>query len=176
MLPPLINLVLIPSSHVCLMRNLASHALNLDMTSQLFPAQNWGRRLGRSPPRLSPVRNDPPVVHAATIVGVVVTLLVIAHHQSKRMKLPILPLRMMIHLLSLPMPVSDTITFFSLFTFPSACFRFRGYVRFWRIGTHGLYITLHNPIIVDFPRRLVATPSLLLIHSFGPFRAAPLPF
>ena len=46
-------------------------------------------------------------------------------------------------------------------------------VRFWRITTHGLYIPLRNLIVVDFPRRLVDTHSLVSIHSFGPFRAAP---
>src|SRR5882762_4594198 len=127
---PLINLVLIPSSHVSLMRNLASCVF---MTLQLFPAHSWGRRLGRSIPRLNPlpVRNNPPAVHVATIAVVAVTLLMIAHHQSKRVEMPILPLRMMIHLLNLPMPVTNTLPLFSLLTyFSSARFRFRGCVRF----------------------------------------------
>jgi hypothetical protein len=43
----------------------------------------------------------------------------------------------------------------------------------FRISTYGLFTILHNTIIVDFPRHLVVTHSLLPIHSFGPFCAAP---
>ena len=43
----------------------------------------------------------------------------------------------------------------------------------FRISTYGLFTTLHNMIIVDFLRRLVVTHSLVSIHLFGPFRAAP---
>jgi hypothetical protein len=46
----------------------------------------------------------------------------------------------------------------------------------FRISTYGLFTILHNTIIVDFPRCLVVTYSLLPIHSFGPFRAAPSDF
>jgi hypothetical protein len=49
----------------------------------------------------------------------------------------------------------------------------QGAVRFCRIATHGLYIPLRNLISVDFPCRLVVTHSLLSIHSFGSFCAAP---
>jgi hypothetical protein len=112
------------------MRNLTSHVF---MTLQLFPAHSWEGRLGQSIPRLNPlpVRNNPPTAHAATIAVVMVTLLVIAHHQSKRVKMPILLLRMMIHLLNLPMPVTNTLPLFNLLTyFLSARFKFRGCVRF----------------------------------------------
>jgi hypothetical protein len=46
----------------------------------------------------------------------------------------------------------------------------------FRISTYGLFITLHNTTIVDIPRGLVVTYSLLPIHPFGPFRAAPSDF
>jgi hypothetical protein len=49
-------------------------------------------------------------------------------------------------------------------------------VRFWRIGTHGFYTTLHNPIIVDFPRRLVPTLYSFQYTRLARFHAAPLPF
>jgi hypothetical protein len=48
------------------------------------------------------------------------------------------------------------------------------FVRFW---THGLYTTLHNPIIVDFPRPTrVATLYSFQYTRLARFRAAPLPF
>jgi hypothetical protein len=43
----------------------------------------------------------------------------------------------------------------------SAHFCFIGCVGNWRISTHRLFTTLHNPIIVDFPHRLVASYLLL---------------
>jgi hypothetical protein len=46
----------------------------------------------------------------------------------------------------------------------------------FRISTYGLFTTLHNPIIVDFPRRLVLTDSLLQYTHFGPSHAAPSDF
>ena len=107
-----------------------------------------------------PVRNNPPIVHTATIVVVEAILLWIGPHQSKRVTRPTLLIRMMIPLLRLPvgpMPATNTLTLFSLFTFLSTHFQFRGCVRFWRITTHRLYTTLHNLITIDFLCCLIAT-------------------
>ena len=64
--------------------------------------------------------------------------------------------------------------FVFIFTCP-LIFNSEGVLDF-RISTYGLFTILHNTIIVDFPRHLVVTHSLLPIHSFGPFHAAPSDF
>jgi hypothetical protein len=46
----------------------------------------------------------------------------------------------------------------------------------FRISTYGLFTILHNTIIVDFPRCLVVTHSLLQYTRFGPSHAAPSDF
>src|ERR1700684_2021357 len=116
MLPPLTSSVSTLSSHVSLTRNLASHVLNLDVTSQLFLARNWGIRLGQSPIRLDqlPMRNDPPAGRAATTVVVEAISLGIPPHQSKRVTKPILSARTRIHLLNLPMHLTNTILYYYL--------------------------------------------------------------
>src|ERR1700720_3951339 len=111
LMPPLlINSMLTPSLHDSSMRNFANHVVTLDLTSHFSLDQSCQRRLGRSPLRLNPslVRNGPPVVHVATTVADVATLLVIARHQSKRVTRPILPPRKMIHLLNFPMVLTNT--------------------------------------------------------------------
>jgi hypothetical protein len=52
----------------------------------------------------------------------------------------------------------------------------RSFVLDFRISTYGLFTTLHNTIIVDIPRGLVVTHSLLQYTRFGPSHAAPSDF